>query len=98
MLQYEKESTHNQKLSPCGLVMWKVSNKNLNTMLVSFTHIESVKESIRHTAAEFMKLIPVFVRRLAQREYDFILVSPMKRRMLLKMYCMGKCMCSALTL
>ena len=49
-----------------------------------------MKESIRHTATEFMKMMPTFVRRVAQREYDFILLSPLKRRMLLKMYCIGK--------
>ena len=52
--------------------------------------IESVKNSIRHTAAEFMKMMPQFTRRVTQREYDFILMNPVKRRMLLKMYCMGK--------
>ena len=34
--------------------------------------------------------MPLFTQRLAQRDYDLILVSPMKRRMLLKMYCMGE--------
>lgn len=34
--------------------------------------------------------MPAFAKRLAQRDYDFILINPMKRRMLLKMYCMGK--------
>lgn len=51
---------------------------------------ESVKPSIRVTAKELMKLLPSFKERLAQREYDFILVSPMKKRMLLKMYALGK--------
>jgi hypothetical protein len=34
--------------------------------------------------------MPAFAKRLAERDYDFILMNPMKRRMLLKMYCMGK--------
>lgn len=50
---------------------------------------ESVKASIRDTAIEFLKLLPEFKRRLAQREYDFCLVTPVKRRMLLKMYTLG---------
>lgn len=50
---------------------------------------ETVKESIRKTANEFLSVMPLFSQRLAQRDYDLILVSPMKRRMLLKMYCMG---------
>lgn len=50
---------------------------------------ESVKPSISVTAKELMKLLPSFKQRLAQREYDFILMSPMKRRMLLKMYALG---------
>ncbi|XP_071800080.1 uncharacterized protein [Asterias amurensis] len=50
---------------------------------------ESVKSSVRDTAQEFMKLMPSFKKRLAQREYDFILMTPMKRRMLLKMFTLG---------
>lgn len=50
---------------------------------------ETVKESIRHTSQEFLKLMPAFTQRLAQRDYDLILVNPIKKRMLLKMYCMG---------
>ena len=51
---------------------------------------ESVKETIRSTASNFMHMMPKFAARLAQREFDFLLVNPMKRRMLLKMYCMGE--------
>ena len=51
---------------------------------------ETVKESIKKTAKEFLSVMPLFTQRLAQRDYDLILVSPMKRRMLLKMYCMGE--------
>lgn len=50
---------------------------------------ESVKDSIRHTAKSFLSEMPAFSRRLAQRDYDFILMHPLKKRMLLKMYCMG---------
>ncbi|XP_071500610.1 uncharacterized protein [Diadema antillarum] len=50
---------------------------------------ESVKPSIRETANTFMKLLPEFKRRLAQREYDFCLMTSQKRRMLLKMYTLG---------
>ncbi|KAJ8305938.1 hypothetical protein KUTeg_016483 [Tegillarca granosa] len=49
---------------------------------------ESVKPTIRETAREFMELVPIFAQRLAQRDYDLILVSPVKKRMLLKMFCM----------
>ena len=50
----------------------------------------SVKDSIRLTTTDLMKMMPSFVRRLAQREYDFILVRPVKRRLLLKLYCLSK--------
>ncbi|XP_071953972.1 uncharacterized protein [Antedon mediterranea] len=50
---------------------------------------ESVKASIRETSQELMKMMPEFKQRMAQREYDFILITPMKRRMLLKMYVLG---------
>ena len=47
------------------------------------------KQSVRETAKEFLKLMPSFSKRLAQREYDLILVPPRKRRLLLKMYALG---------
>ncbi|XP_006822682.1 uncharacterized protein LOC100373635 [Saccoglossus kowalevskii] len=50
---------------------------------------ESVKSSIRQTAGDLMRVMPAFKRRLAQREYDFCLMTPEKRRMLLKMYIIG---------
>ncbi|XP_050403384.1 uncharacterized protein LOC126819417 [Patella vulgata] len=50
---------------------------------------DNVKESIRNNAAEFLKLMPMFSRRLAQRDYDYILVSPLKKRLLLKMNIIG---------
>lgn len=49
----------------------------------------SGKNSVRETSVEFIKLMPAFRRRLAQREYDFILVPAKKRRLLLKMYVLG---------
>ncbi|PIK62587.1 hypothetical protein BSL78_00483 [Apostichopus japonicus] len=49
---------------------------------------ESVKRSIRVTAKELMKLL-LLQRETGSEEYDFILVSPMKKRMLLKMYALG---------
>lgn len=49
----------------------------------------SVKKTIRETAKEFMVLMPQMRKRLDQREYDFILMDPMKKRMLLKMYVLG---------
>lgn len=48
-----------------------------------------VQEPIRKNAANFMTLMPMFARRLAQRDYDFILVPPVKKRLLLKMYIIG---------
>lgn len=50
---------------------------------------QSVKKSVRETAKEFMKLMPQMRKRLDQREYDFILMNPVKKRMLLKMYVLG---------
>ena len=49
----------------------------------------SVKKSVRQTAKEFMTLMPQMRKRLDQRECDFTLVDPMKKRMLLKMYVLG---------
>ena len=50
---------------------------------------QSVKKTIRETAKEFMIMMPQMRKRLDQREYDFILMDPMKKRMLLKMYVLG---------
>ena len=50
---------------------------------------QSTKRTVRQTAKEFEKMMPQMRKRLDQREYDFILLSPMKRRMLLKMYTLG---------
>ncbi|XP_072019322.1 uncharacterized protein [Amphiura filiformis] len=49
----------------------------------------SMKSTIGDTAKELLKVLPDFKKRLAQREYDFVLMTPMKRRILLKMYCIG---------
>ncbi|WAR23447.1 hypothetical protein MAR_037116 [Mya arenaria] len=84
----EAEYTHDA----LHMVLWEV----LDDLVESHANIaprslfaESVKKSIRRTAAEFMKLVPMFSQRLAQRDYDMILVPPHKKRMLLKMYIMG---------
>ena len=58
-------------------------------LMVNILLTDSVKKSVRKTAAEFMSLVPMFSRRLAQRDYDFILVNPVRKRILLKMYIMG---------
>ncbi|KAK3584573.1 hypothetical protein CHS0354_024621 [Potamilus streckersoni] len=50
---------------------------------------ESVKPSIRQTTTNFLAMLPEFTQRLAQREYDFALASPKKRRLLFKMYILG---------
>lgn len=49
----------------------------------------SVKKTVRDTAKELMTLMPQMRKRLDQREYDFILMDPMKKRMLLKMFVLG---------
>ena len=54
-----------------------------------FGRASTSKESVRETAKEFLKLMPSFSKRLAQREYDLSLVPPRKRRLLLKMYALG---------
>ena len=46
----------------------------------------SGKNSVKETSEEFIKLMPSFRKRLKQREYDLVLVAPIKRRLLLKMY------------
>lgn len=50
----------------------------------------SMKSSIGDTAKELLKVLPDFKKRLAQREYDFVLMTPVKRRILLKMYAIGR--------
>lgn len=41
------------------------------------------------TINELVALAPKLARRLAQRDFDFILISPRKRRLLLKLYCIS---------
>ena len=50
---------------------------------------QSNKKTVQDTANELMKIMPAFRKRLDKREYDFILMNPVKRRMLLKMYALG---------
>lgn len=45
----------------------------------------STKETLTRTVHELLSLMPEFRKRLDQREYDLILWTPMKRRMLLKL-------------
>ena len=45
----------------------------------------SVKGSVPHKVLQLMELIPAFRKRLEQREYDFILWTPSKRKFLLKL-------------
>ena len=49
----------------------------------------SSKKSVHKIAKELNQLMPDFRHRLDQREHDFILMSPVKRRILLKMYVIG---------
>lgn len=50
---------------------------------------QSNKKTVHETANELMKIMPAFRKRLDKREYDFILMNPVKRRMLLKLYALG---------
>ena len=50
---------------------------------------QSNKKTAQDTANELMKIMPAFRKRMDKREYDFILMNPVKRRMLLKMYALG---------
>ena len=45
----------------------------------------SVKGSVPHKVHQLMELIPALKKRLEQREYDFILWTPLKRKILLKL-------------
>ncbi|XP_060587857.1 uncharacterized protein LOC132743356 [Ruditapes philippinarum] len=77
---------------PLHMVLWEVLDDLVEThanISPKSLFAESVKKSIRRTAAEFMPMVPMFSQRLAQRDYDFILVPPHKKRILLKMYIMG---------
>ena len=49
----------------------------------------SSKSNLHRVARELNELMPAFRKRLDQREYDFALVSRVRRRMLLKMYIIG---------
>ena len=83
-------SSHHQAKSPyCRNIKITAVFKCPEYLKVNILSIDSVKKSVRKTAAEFMSLVPMFSRRLAQRDYDFILVNPVKKRILLKMYIMG---------
>ena len=50
---------------------------------------QSNKNTVQDTANELMKIMPAFRKRMDKREYDFILMNPVKRRMLLKLYALG---------
>ena len=50
---------------------------------------QSNKTTAQDTANDLMKIMPAFRKRMDRREYDFILMNPVKRRMLLKMYALG---------
>lgn len=73
-----------------ALVFELASGVFVTSRIVFPLFAESVKKSIRRTAAEFMKHIPMFSQRLAQRDYEMILVPPHKKRLLLKMYILGE--------
>ncbi len=79
---------------PTHDILWDL----LDELIEAHNHLSPVslfgtastnKQSIRETAKEFLKLMPSFSKRLAQREYDLVLVPPRKRRLLLKMYALG---------
>lgn len=50
---------------------------------------ESVKPSARKTAARFLGLMPALASRLSRRNFDFILVDPVRKKMLFKLYVFG---------
>ena len=50
---------------------------------------QSNKKTVQDTANELMKIMPAFRKRMDKRDYDFILMNPVKRRMLLKLYALG---------
>jgi hypothetical protein len=50
---------------------------------------QSNKKTVQDTANELMKIMPAFRERMDKRDYDFILMNPVKRRMLLKLYALG---------
>ena len=50
---------------------------------------DTSKESVRYCAQELLKLLPAWQKQLQQREKDFILMRPVKRRILLKLYVMS---------
>jgi len=46
----------------------------------------SNKKKVQITSARLMKVLPAFTKRVHQRDFDLILVHPIKRRLLLKMF------------
>lgn len=78
---------------PMQSTLWDVLDEVIDTherIAPKSLFAESVKPSIRTTASEFLSMMPSFARRLAQREYDFLLVRPVKRRIVLKLFVMGE--------
>ncbi|XP_039259415.2 uncharacterized protein LOC120335862 isoform X1 [Styela clava] len=47
---------------------------------------ESLKPTVHSTVQDLLKVMPAFTKRLKQREFDFILTSPVRRRLLLKLF------------
>lgn len=77
---------------PLHMVLWEVLDDLVEThaeLSPKSIFAETVKKSIRKTAAEFMSMVPMFSYRLAQRDYELILVNPVKKRLLMKMYILG---------
>jgi len=57
-----------------------------NAVRPSSIFANSTKLNVQKTANELIELLPSLRSRLDQREHDFILVPPVKRRLLLKMF------------
>nr|CAB3263091.1 uncharacterized protein LOC101242461 [Phallusia mammillata] len=47
---------------------------------------ESLKMNVQSTVTDLMEVLPAFTKRLRQRQFDMILVPPVRRRLLLKMF------------
>lgn len=84
----EAEVTGNQTFD----TLWDLLDELIqahNTFYSKSLFSLSNKKSVQDTANELMKIMPAFRKRMDKREYDFILMNPIKRRILLKLYALG---------
>ena len=79
--EYIGDSTHD--------TLWDLLDELIeehNSLVKLLVFGMSGKNSVKETSEKFIKLMSSFRKRLKQREYAMVLVAPIKRRLLLKIY------------